>query len=176
MSSLLRPSHRCTSTRHSADIKLSCPVYWEQDFTELHFDIKWLDAELTSANSLIANFCEEHCKKLMSQLSLIQPYCEKLRRRVRLNPARTPPIEELAAQSNISARTLRRRFIDEGSSYQQTINEVRMELADQLLSQTSLSVKKIGFRLGYTETANFQRAFRKWFNDTPQNYRKRQHN
>ncbi len=83
-----------------------CPVYWEQDFTELYFDIKWLDVELTTANDLIANFCKEHCNKLLSQLSLKQPYCEKLRRRVRLNPARTPSIEELAAQSNISARTL----------------------------------------------------------------------
>jgi AraC-like DNA-binding protein len=69
---------------------------------------------------------------------------------------------ELAIVLNISARTLRRRLIEENVTYQAILNEVKNDLAMQYLSNTKLSPKEIGYLVGYSNVSNFRRAFKVW--------------
>ena len=57
------------------------------------------------------------------------------------------------------------------TSFQQILNDVQMVLAGEYLSQTRLSVKETSYLLGYSEVANFHRAFKKWYDQTPTEYR-----
>ena len=151
---------------------VSCPVLWDQPATELIFDRSWLDTPMSSANDLIADFCQQQCKALMQQVSNDPLLSTKLKNRIRRHPARIPSLSEFASQNNISSRSLHRRLADEGTSYQEIVHSMRMSLAEQFLKQTDRSIKDICFQLGYTEVPNFQRAFRLWSGTTPARYRK----
>ena len=79
--------------------------------------------------------------------------------------------EDIANQLNMSYRTLRRRLSAEGLSFKQIHKEVVMGLATAYLRQTDLSTQEIAFLVGYSEVANFHRAFKTWFKQTPGAYR-----
>lgn len=82
-----------------------------------------------------------------------------------------PTLEEVAEAEHVSARTLIRHLSEEGVSYQQLLDGVREELACWLLVQTPLSVEAIAERLGYQDTSNFSRTFRRWLGVTPREFR-----
>ncbi|TMX45000.1 hypothetical protein DA100_04875 [Vibrio sp. Hep-1b-8] len=79
--------------------------------------------------------------------------------------------ERLAVQFGCSERTLRRHLEQCCTSYQQLLNEVRADLAKEYLVGTRLTVEEIAFRLGYSDSANFRRAFKRWTGTTPQHFR-----
>lgn len=83
-----------------------------------------------------------------------------------------PSLETLAAQLNLSPRSFRRRLQSQGTSYRQLLEEARRRDAIHLLGQPDLEIQKIAGLLGYTDPANFTRAFRQWTGQSPSQYRK----
>lgn len=77
----------------------------------------------------------------------------------------------LAEQLYTSERSLQRRLTESGTSFRQLQEETRFDLARQLLHQTTDSVTDIGFELGYTNPANFTRAFHRRAGVSPRRYR-----
>jgi len=84
---------------------------------------------------------------------------------------RRPSIDEVAAELHVSNRTLQRRLGDEGTSYQQLLDEVRKDLARRLLLETELDAGEIAFVLGFEELNSFTRAFQSWEGTTPKRWR-----
>ena len=71
----------------------------------------------------------------------------------------------------MSSRTLKRRLQQVGLGYQQLLDEARKRDAIKLIQNTHLTIEQIAQHLGYTDAANFTRAFKKWTGDTPSRYR-----
>jgi AraC-like DNA-binding protein len=80
-------------------------------------------------------------------------------------------MEVVASELNLSSRTLRRHLEEQGSSFRQLQEEVRLALAEELLAIGSLSQEDIAARLGYSEVSNFLHAFKRWKGQTPGQYR-----
>jgi Response regulator containing CheY-like receiver domain and AraC-type DNA-binding domain len=57
-----------------------------------------------------------------------------------------------------------------GKSFSQIILEQRMERAIILLKDTTLSISEIGSLLGYSNSSNFHKAFRKYYKMSPRTY------
>lgn len=66
---------------------------------------------------------------------------------------------------------LRRQLRDEGLSFRDIAQQVRMELASDYLLNSSLSIQEISYKLHYQEPNNFTRAFKKRFGTPPGSYR-----
>jgi AraC-like DNA-binding protein len=66
----------------------------------------------------------------------------------------------------LSISTLQRRLRVHGVTFRQLLEEVRREQAQRLLQQ-GVALPEIALRLGYQEQSNFQRAFKRWFAQTP---------
>ena len=64
-------------------------------------------------------------------------------------------------------RTLIRRLKQESSSYQTLLDTSRQQRALWYLCHTPYTVEDIAARLGYTDTTNFSRTFRRWFGRAP---------
>ena len=80
--------------------------------------------------------------------------------------------ERIAREIGMSSRTMRRKLADEGSSYQQVLDECRMrQAAFEFRTRPELSIAQIALRLGYAEHSNFTRAFHRWAGISPQGYR-----
>jgi len=84
-----------------------------------------------------------------------------------------PNVNFAAERLHISERTLNRRLQKEGTSFRVLKSQVMQFWAEQYLQDTILSVEAIASLLGYQDTANFRRAFRKQKQCSPQDYRKR---
>jgi len=81
-------------------------------------------------------------------------------------------VAAMGREMGVSARTLARRLVEEGTSFRQIQDEVRHQLALALLGDASASIAEIAFFLGYAEPAPFHRSFKRWTGSTPQVYRR----
>lgn len=81
-------------------------------------------------------------------------------------------LEDIAANFNISSRTLQRKLKEEGINFQQLADEARKSLAINYLKAGSYPVKEISYMLGYNELSAFTRTFKRWTGITPAIYQK----
>lgn len=83
-----------------------------------------------------------------------------------------PSLETVAAALHTTPRTLIRHLKNQGGAYRELLDEARMDCARALLQQAQLTVADVGERLGYSDPANFGRAFRKKVGVTPAAWRR----
>ena len=60
----------------------------------------------------------------------------------------------------------------EGVSFQSLKDELRRELAITSLKTTTMSLKEIADKPGFSESSAFQRAFKGWTGSAPGSYRR----
>lgn len=81
-------------------------------------------------------------------------------------------LSNIAAQFNISLRSLSRRFkAATGESAIQYWQKVRIEMAKDLLTSSNLSIQEIAFQVGYQDQGHLTRTFKKILQLTPKSYR-----
>jgi AraC-like DNA-binding protein len=69
--------------------------------------------------------------------------------------------------------TLQRVLKARGMTFRVLLDDVRHEMAVSELLKGDASVTEVAFSLGYTDPANFTRAFRRWTGVSPREFRKR---
>lgn len=74
---------------------------------------------------------------------------------------------------HVSTRTLKRRLAVAGTTFSDLLDDLRRERALLLVDDRALTLDQIAYRLGYSDVANFTRAFRRWTGATPAALRKR---
>jgi len=82
-----------------------------------------------------------------------------------------PSQSDLASLLQISAKTLTRHLAREGRTYRSLAMEVRHQRSRDLLVNSTHSLAEIAQTLGYSDAANFGRAFRMIEGITPGEYR-----
>ncbi|UAW98731.1 AraC family transcriptional regulator [Halopseudomonas nanhaiensis] len=133
-----------------------------------------LQAPLPLANPFTQKTCASLCQKLCDSLddvsgSLARQVLQVLMSHSgRINPAR-----DVAGWLGISERSLHRRLAQEGYSFRILDERVRRQLAEHLLSDSSLGLESIAHQLGYAEAASFSRAFKRWTGLPPLDWRRR---
>lgn len=85
-----------------------------------------------------------------------------------------PNLDTCAQLMCMTPRTLHRQLLAEGSHFQALLDEVRLSLAKQHL-QAHHSVEHIAQRLGYTDSANFRRFFRRLTGCSPKAWMRNGH-
>jgi AraC-like DNA-binding protein len=83
----------------------------------------------------------------------------------------TPYIEDVADALDIRRWTLQRALADEGVSFSDMVEQVRHQLARLYVQQTHVPIADIAFLLGYSEISAFSRAFTRWFDRSPRQFR-----
>lgn len=81
-------------------------------------------------------------------------------------------IESIADVTEVGVRTLQRRIKENGTSFHALLGEARFALAKSMLEDPASTTAGIAAQLGYTDSAHFIRAFRRWSGMTPGEFRK----
>lgn len=81
-----------------------------------------------------------------------------------------PSLEDVAANFNMTSRSLQRRLQQEGTTFQQTADAIRKTLALHYLESGNYKVKEVSNLLGYNEISAFSRAFKRWTGKAPVSY------
>lgn len=88
--------------------------------------------------------------------------------------ARFAPFEQLCESLHMSPQVTRRRLSEDGSSFQKLKDNIRCDRACQLLKNSELPIDLIADRIGFSEPAALNRAFKKWTGQTPAQYREQE--
>jgi AraC-like DNA-binding protein len=81
-------------------------------------------------------------------------------------------IKQAALLADVSVRSFQRRLADDDRSFSEHADEVRRELATEMLQNTNVSLGEIATTLGYSAEENFIRAFRRWTGTSPGEFRR----
>lgn len=144
------------------------PVRFDAGANQFRFDAACLERPLVRADAWTASLFERSCRSLLEELHGETTLAGRIGRDLLAHPGELPGAEAMADRLNMSARTLRRRLADQGTSYQAVVDRVRRRIAEDYLRSTHLSIQEIAELLGYTEATNFRRAFLKWTGESPQ--------
>lgn len=80
--------------------------------------------------------------------------------------------DDLAQTLSLQRRTLTRRLHAQGTTFQKVLDEVRFEVARQLLEHTRVPISEVAAALCYAEVSPFMHAFRRWTGTTPGQWRR----
>lgn len=78
---------------------------------------------------------------------------------------------EVARRLNMSERSLRRVFAEEGTSFKELLTRVRIERARQTLASSDLSIEQVATASGFARSVSFYRNFKRFTGTTPSAYR-----
>lgn len=82
-----------------------------------------------------------------------------------------PTLEHISTRLHMSARTLHRRLVEQGTTFRSVLGDVRRELAERYLRERQLAIGEIGFLLGFSDASAFHRAFKRWTGLAPLAFR-----
>jgi AraC-like DNA-binding protein len=84
---------------------------------------------------------------------------------------RAPLADEVASVLCTTDQTMRRHLHQEGHNFQQIVDDIRLEMAKQLLLN-GLNIDDIAYDLGYSAPSGFSRAFKFWIGKSPAHWRR----
>lgn len=139
-----------------------CPLSYGEDWAGLALSLDGLDQPLRLADPATFEDAARICEQELNRLNSASSLAARVRRLLLEKQSDFPSLQLTARLFHMTPRTLHRRLEDEGTSFRQLQEEVRHALAVEYLRSGRLSIQEIAYALGYTEIANFRRAFKRW--------------
>lgn len=148
------------------------PVRFSAARSAVAFDARWLGQPVRSASTFIRNILAERVHDQVADARLPE---ERIRRVVRtLIIGGKFSVDDVAAAFGMNRRTFARRLDEHGTSFRKLLDEARYQSAQNLLRSSGATIAEVAARLGYSETATFTRAFRRWSGNSPRQWRQEQ--
>ena len=149
-----------------------CPIRFNAPYSCLIIDDYLLGLPMRQPDEQLLKTLENHADILMADISDKQPLPIQTKNVIRgLLLEGVPRKEMVAKRLGLTERTFQRKLQQFECSYQQLLDEIRLEQAKELLTQSELPVQEIAIRLGFSEPRSFHRSFKKWVDTTPGEYR-----
>lgn len=150
-----------------------CPVMFNQPINQLRYDAALLDEPIALADRVTHAMAHEACARLLGDIDEASDCAAAVRQNLLRSPGQFPSLEAMSDSLSISPRRLRRKLDAEQTSYRDIVAEVRKILAIKYLRETRLTHEEIASRLGYSDGANFRRAFIRWTGKNPSQFQGR---
>jgi AraC-like DNA-binding protein len=148
------------------------PVYFDQAFSRLCFSRHYLDFPLTSSEPALVALLDEQANTKLQEILPLTGEMYKLRGQlVQLIRQEKTRLHDLAEINFMSARALQRLLREHGSSFQELLDETRLRLSKEYLTDARLDLSTVANLVGYSEQSSFTRAFQQWTNLTPGQWR-----
>ena len=151
---------------------LHAPVSYDAMTNAIAFPASALEKPLKRNNELI-NQQIQYLSQLMARKHRAMPVTERARYIILADLSDADVCQEhVARELGLSSRTLRRKLSTEGVSYQELLDECRMQVAAREFSTArNVSLSQVALKLGYSEHSTFTRAFHRWSGVAPRTYR-----
>lgn len=160
---------KSSTIKNTYEAFFECPVHFGCAETRVIVRSPALDIPIANVNDDFRDLCVRHCGLLVQQFGRHGPVGTRLWSMLRTKGT-IPDLEQAAATLGMSARSLRRHLMNEGSTYQQVLDDFRCDLAKAYLSSGMMPAKEVGYLLGFSKVDAFRRAFKVWTGKTVGEY------
>jgi AraC-like DNA-binding protein len=150
-----------------------CPMRFEAQGFALAVANSLLDMPLPQSDPDLRQMMEAKASRQAAELGLEDDvFLGQLRKVLASQFAHViPDMDTAATAMNISARTLQRRLTERDTNFKRVLDDTRRDLAISYVRDPQLSLVDIAFLLGFSEQSALNRAFRRWTQKTPTDYR-----
>ena len=152
----------------------NCKVEYACASNSLTFSREVADTKLMVGNTIITQIHEKILDELLNRIDkddLIYLVKTIIYREL---PMGAPSQNDIAKQLGMSLRNLQRKLVDKGTTYKDLLDTTRKKLALDYIRQQHISFSETGYLVGFASVSNFNRAFKRWTNKTPTEYRSSQ--
>ncbi|MEX0605303.1 MAG: AraC family transcriptional regulator ligand-binding domain-containing protein [Marinobacter sp.] len=151
-----------------------CPVVFGANSNSLYL-VPGLTSMTCSGAQLamhkkLTDQCREALRKLRTGWGVKEAVTEKL---APLLGGGAVTLERVAVELGIAPWTLQRQLASENTGFRQLVDATRRNLAVDYIRETRLSLAEIAWLLGFSNPAAFQKAYKRWFQVSPGEHRKR---
>lgn len=150
---------------------LGCPVTFNQPACEMPYKIEVLNLSTQLAHKLTSSLMQSTCERLIGQAKTSTGLSGQIYQMLMMSAGQMPSMEQTSDKLFMNERTMRRKLDQEGTSYGNILQDVRASLTKDYLRTTRMSIEDIAVLVGFSDVANFRRAFKKWTGYTPTDYR-----
>ena len=157
--------------RDDYDRALHGRLHFGADNNRFELPRQWLDLPSPYFHQELWQQAQRNLSQRLKELG--NTYSSHLRALLRSSEPPLPDLGQVAASLHVSERTLNRRLQAEHTSFRQLKTAALADRAKLYLEQTNDSVEAIAATLGYQDTANFRRAFRRSEDCSPNEFRLR---
>jgi AraC-like DNA-binding protein len=147
------------------------PIEYDAPDNAVVFDATALDQPLPTGNIELASASEQVIVDYLAHLDRTEIAMQVKAKLTEMLPSGRVGARQVAEALHVSVRSLQRKLADKGTSFAQLLEDTRRELARQYVSNSRLSVGEITYLLGFSDPANFTRAFRRWTGQSPSAFR-----
>ncbi|MCG9491558.1 AraC family transcriptional regulator [Acinetobacter pittii] len=144
-----------------------CPVHFNAGANRMIWDARYMEQPLASHNPASLEAALDVCRKLLEPVGNQKEVVASVERLLRENLRHRLGIVEIARKLNITERTLRRQLKVAGERFSDIRDRVMEQRARTLLSESTLSITEIALALGFNDSRDFRRAFRRWTGHPP---------
>ena len=147
------------------------PIVFDSEFDGFYFSSGDLELPMPRKDERVHSALSEYADILTRDDK--QDLCEQIKMAIRkLLPQGQCSIQAIASLMACDKRTLQRTLKQEGTSYQQLLDDVRYTMAQEHLRGSSMPLTNLAILLGYTDVSSFSRAFKQQFGQSPSEWRK----
>jgi len=165
---LVRPQPPCAAEFYAL---FRAPIRFGAECDAMVFRRDDVERPLPTANRALARHNERIVADYMARLD-DENFSDRVRiRLIESLPSGGVDAADVARALNVSVRTLQRRLADEGATYSGLLDQARRELAVRFIGEQRMPVKEATYVLGFSEPANFSRAFKRWTGVSPSEFR-----
>jgi len=133
---------------------------------------RWLDLRIAQSPQTLRPFLRRAPVGLLLKYRDPDSLAEHVRQLLRRQLAESlPSLAAVGRQLGLSAETVRRRLTAEGHSFRTLKDDLRRDIAVELLAEPQLALPEIARRVGFSEASTFHRAFKHWTGVAPGEYR-----
>src|SRR3954469_16543146 len=149
-----------------------CSVISNQEENRVVFDASWLDGTPQFGNEItyasVVSLCDDLHEELVFRVGIMG----KVRELLLATIGRNTSFEKVAHELDMPVRTLSRKLAGQGTSFRDLKDRLRAHAATKYLRDTEMTTEDIAHVLGFSDTASFRRAFRRWTRTSPKNFRR----
>ena len=164
--------HGPKADRRAYEHAFDCPVFFGQSRNAIVLKAADLDIRSVALSDALAEILETQLRDRVESKNRMQSFAD------RVAGALTPTsiqqkvsFGHLAQDMRVSQSTLYRRLSSENQSFRRVLDDRREAMARRLLANSRMSIAEVASALGYAENASFTRAFRRWTNLSPRQFR-----
>lgn len=165
-------THKPPARAERLEAYFGAPVHFNQHANALVLADSELRTPIPTHDADVHRMLKAHLAALAQSQIQDQDLVSRLRHHIKQTVgSRHCNLEGICRQSGIHPRALQRALREHGVSFKQLLLDVRQELAEDYLRNSSISVLELSDLLGYSNASAFSRVFKRRTGLSPQHWK-----